>query len=353
MGVAGATLARMSEVLVTGGSGFIAGHCMLQLLAAGHVVRATLRHPQRADEVRTTLRNAGAAAMERLSFAVADLGADAGWSEAARGCDHVLHVASPFPAGIPKHEDELIRPAREGTLRVLRAARDAGVRRAVVTSSFASVGYGHPPQAAPFDETWWTNLEGGQIAAYPKSKTLAERAAWEFMAREGGALELAVVNPVGVFGPVLNGDLPASVQIVQRMLNGGVPACPRLYFGVVDVRDVADLHLRAMTDPAARGERFLATAGPSLPLIEVAATLRRHLGATARRAPRHEIPDWLVKLLANCGMRLAQAAVPELGKTKSATSDKARRMLGWQPRSREECIVASAESLLRLELVKG
>jgi dihydroflavonol-4-reductase len=341
----------MTKVLVTGGSGFIAGHCILQLLASGHAVRTTLRNPQREAGVRATLRAAGATASEQLSFGLADLNADAGWTEAVRGCEYVLHVASPFPAGIPKHEDELIQPAREGTLRVLRAARDAGVRRVVLTSSFASIGYGHPPQTAPFDETSWTNL-GGEVAAYPKSKTLAERAAWDFIAREGGALELAVVNPVGVFGPVLNGDLPASVQIVQRMLNGGVPACPRLYFGAVDVRDVADLHLRAMTDPAARDERFLAVAGPSLALIEVAETLRRHLGIAARRAPKHEIPDWLVKLFARCGMRLAQAAVPELGKVKSATAEKARRVLGWQPRGREECIVASAESLLRLGLVE-
>jgi dihydroflavonol-4-reductase len=341
----------MTKVLVTGGSGFIAGHCILQLLASGHAVRTTLRNPQREAGVRATLRAAGATASEQLSFGVADLNADAGWTEAVRGCEYVVHVASPFPAGIPKHEDELIQPAREGTLRVLRAARDAGVRRVVLTSSFASIGYGHPPQTAPFDETSWTNL-GGEVAAYPKSKTLAERAAWDFIAREGGALELAVVNPVGVFGPVLNGDLPASVQIVQRMLNGGVPACPRLYFGAVDVRDVADLHLRAMTDPAARDERFLAVAGPSLALIEVAETLRRHLGIAARRAPKHEIPDWLVKLFARCGMCLAQAAALELGKVKSATAEKARRVLGWQPRGREECIVASAESLLRLGLVE-
>jgi dihydroflavonol-4-reductase len=342
----------MSTVLVTGGSGFVAGHCILQLLAAGHAVRTTLRNPRREPEVRATLRAAGATAAEQLSFAAADLNADAGWNEAARNCDYVMHVASPFPAGIPNHEDELIVPAREGTLRVLRAARDAGVRRVVLTSSFASIGYGHPPQTAPFDETSWTDLEGGDVAAYPKSKTLAERAAWDFITREGGALELAVVNPVGVFGPVLNDDLPASVQIVQRMLGGGVPACPRLYFGAVDVRDVADLHLRAMTDPVARGERFLAVAGPSLSLLEVAATLREHLGAAARRAPRHEMPDWLVKLLANCGMRLARAALPELGKIKNATAEKARRMLGWQPRGREECIVASAESLLQRGLVK-
>jgi nucleoside-diphosphate-sugar epimerase len=341
----------MSTVLVTGGSGFIAGHCILQLLGAGHTVRATLRSAAREPEVRAVLRAAGAGA-ELLSFLVADLAADAGWAEAAHGCQYVLHVASPLPAGIPKHDDELIVPARAGTLRVLRAARDAGVRRVVLTSSFAAVGYGHPPQQQPFDEQWWTNPEGRALTAYVKSKTLAERAAWEFMAREGGALELAAVNPVGVFGPALSSDLSASLVIVQRMLNGGVPACPRLYFGVVDVRDVADLHLRAMTDPAARGERFLATAGPNVSVLEVAEMLRRKLGHAARRAPQHQIPDWLVRLMAACGLRLAQAAAPEIGINKHASSAKAQRMLGWQPRSCEESIVAAAESLLRLGLVR-
>ncbi len=343
----------MSTVLVTGGSGFIAGHCMLQLLAAGHTVRATLRSPQREAEVRATLRAAGASGDARLSFHVADLTSDAGWAAAMRGCRYVLHVASPLPAGIPRHEDEIIVPARAGTLRTLRAARDADVQRVVLTSSFAAIGYGHPAQTAPFDENRWTNLGGSQLTAYVKSKTLAERAAWDFMTREGDALELAVVNPVGVFGPALGSDLSASLQIILRMLNGGVPACPRLYLGAVDVRDVADLHLRAMTHPAARGERFLAVAGPSLSLLQVAEVLRRHLGSGARRAPRHQIPDWLVRLLAMCGHRLARAALPELGKVKNSSNDKARRLLGWQPRDREECIAASAASLQQLGLIKA
>ncbi len=338
----------MTTVLVTGGSGFIAGHCILQLLAAGYSVRATLRSMQREPAVRATLRAASASGEERLSFLAADLTADAGWAEAVRDCQYVLHVASPLPAGIPKHEDELIVPAREGTLRVLRAARDAGVRRVVLTSSFAAIGYGHPPQLAPFDESWWTNLEGRELTAYVKSKTLAERAAWEFMAQQGGTLELATVNPVGVFGPALGSDISASLEIVRRMLDGRVPACPRLYFGAVDVRDVADLHLRAMIDPAARGERFLAVAGPNLSLLQVAETLRRELGTAARRAPKYQIPDWVMKLLAACGSRLAAAALPELGKIKHSSSEKARRLLGWQARSREESIIAAAESLLRL-----
>jgi nucleoside-diphosphate-sugar epimerase len=338
----------MSTVLVTGGSGFIAGHCILQLLAAGHTVRTTLRSSRREHEVRATLRAAGVTDAGRLSFHTADLADDAGWTDAARDSEYALHVASPLPAGVPRHEDELIIPAREGTRRVLRAARDAGVRRVVLTSSFAAIGYGHAPQTAPFDETWWTNLEGRQLTAYVKSKTLAERAAWEFMAREGGSLELTSVNPVVVFGPALNTDFSASVQIIQRMLSGSVPACPRLSFGVVDVRDVADLHLRAMTHPAAHGERFLAVAGPGMSLLQIAEVLRHNLGTAARRVPRREIPDWLVKSVAACGMKLARAAAPELGKVKNASHDKARNVLGWQPRSSEASILACAESLQRL-----
>ena len=182
-----------------------------------------------------------------------------------QGCDYVLHVASPFPAGRPSHEDELIVPAREGTLRVLRAARGAGVRRVVLTSSFAAIGYGHPPRAAPFDEKDWTPPAAG-VSAYAKSKTLAERAAWDFVAGEGGGLELAVVNPVAVFGPVLGPDYSTSIQLVKRMLDGAMPGNPQLYFGVVDVRDVADLHVLAMTQEAARGERFLAVAGDFMSL---------------------------------------------------------------------------------------
>jgi dihydroflavonol-4-reductase len=338
----------MDTVLVTGGSGFIAGHCMLQLLAAGCAVRATLRDPAREAEVRAALRAAGTSEQANLSFVTVDLTADDGWLAAARDCRYVLHVASPLPAGIPKHGDDLIVPAREGTLRVLHAARDAGVKRVVLTSSFAAVGYGHVPRAAPFDETSWTNLEERQLTAYVKSKTLAERAAWDFMQSRGGALELATVNPVAVFGPALGSDISASLEIVQRMLGGRIPACPRLSFGAVDVRDVADLHLRAMTHPAARGERFLAVAGSNVSLLQVAGILRQHLGDAARRTPRHQLPDWVVKLLAACGSRVAAAAAPELGRDKHATSAKAQRLLGWQPRSREECIAAAGTSLLQL-----
>ena len=341
----------MSTVLVTGGSGFIGSHAILQLLAAGHRVRTTVRNLAREPQLRAMLREGGVEAAEQLSVFAADLEQDAGWSEAVAGCEYVLHVASPFPAGVPQHEDELIVPAREGALRVLRAARAALVKRVVLTSSFAAIGYGHPARTTPFDERDWTDLSG-RVSAYGKSKTLAERAAWDFIAREGGALELAVVNPTAVFGPVLSADYSTSILILKTMLDGGMPALPRLYFGVVDVRDVADLHLRAMTNPAARGERFIALGGECMSLAGIAQVLKRRLPAVAARVSTRELPDWLVRVAA-LRNRPAREFLPELGKLKNASNAKARQLLGWAPRSNEEAIVAAAESLVRFGLLKN
>jgi nucleoside-diphosphate-sugar epimerase len=341
----------MPTVLVTGGSGFIGSHTILQLLAAGHTVRTTVRSLAREPEVRALLQRAGAAANGSLTFFAADLERDPGWLEAAAGCDYVHHVASPFPSSVPQNENDLIVPAREGTLRVLRAARDAGVRRVVITSSFAAVGYGHPAQPAPFNESDWTDASSPDALPYVRSKTLAERAAWDFIAREGGSLELATVNPVGVFGPVLGPDLSTSVLIVQRMLQGAVPGLPKLWFGAVDVRDVASLHLLAMTHPAARGERFLAVAGDFVSMLDIANILRAHCGGAAAKVPTRQIPNWLVRLAARRDPAVQQI-LPELGKRKNATSAKAQRLLGWSPHTAEEAIVATAESLLSLNLVQ-
>lgn len=341
----------MSTVLVTGGSGFIAAHIILQLLRQGDTVRTTVRKASRELDVRAMLREGGAEPGDSLGFHVADLESDAGWAGAMEGCDYVMHVASPLPKATPKHEDELIVPAREGTLRVLRAARDAGVKRTVVTSSFAAVGYGHPQRDTPYDETSWTNLHGRKVSAYTKSKTLAEKAAWDFVEKEGNGMELSVVNPTAVLGPVLGVDLSASILMVQRMLEGAVPACPRLYFGIVDVRDVADLHLRVMTHPAARGERFLAVAGDNMAMRDVAMVLKKHLGERAAKVPTRQLPDFLVRLMARRRPEI-QEFVPELGMNKRASGDKARRVLGWQPHTNEEAILATAESLFRLGLVK-
>jgi nucleoside-diphosphate-sugar epimerase len=341
----------MSTVLVTGGSGFIGSHAIIQLLEAGHTVRTTVRNLAREGEVRAMLEAGGAGAGDRLSFFPADLNADAGWAEAVAGCDYVLHVASPFPMGQPKHEDELIVPAREGALRVLRAARDAGVKRVVLTSSFAAVGYGRPRDDGRLDETSWTNPDAPGVGAYVKSKTIAERAAWDFIEREGGALELSVVNPVAVLGPVLAADYSTSILLVERMLEGALPVAPKASFGIVDVRDVADLHIRAMTDPKAKGERFLSIAGEAMSIREVGAVLRARFGEAAAKVPTREAPNWLIRLAALVSPE-AKALLPQLGRRMNAINDKARNLLGWRPRSNEEAIVATAESLIRLGLVK-
>jgi nucleoside-diphosphate-sugar epimerase len=311
-----------------------------------------VRERRREADVRAMLKVGGAEPGDRLTFVAADLTRDEGWIEAVESCEYVLHVASPFPPGAPKDENELIVPAREGALRVLRAARDAGVRRVVMTSSFAAIGYGHPPTDRAFTEEDWTDPNASEVGAYVKSKTLAERAAWDFMAEAGGALELAVIQPVGVFGPVLGADYSTSILLVQRLMDGALPGCPRLMFGIVDVRDVAELHLRAMTHPDAAGERFLSVAGDFMTVQDIARVLRARMGAAARRVPTRVLPNWMLKLVALFDPAVAQIT-PELGRRKNASNEKARRVLGWTPRSNEDALVATAESLMRLGLLKG
>ena len=319
----------MAKVLVTGGSGFVGGHTILQLVAAGH-------------EVCTTVRSAGRKVKDARVF-VADLSHDDGWGAAVSGCDYVMHVASPLTQ---PDDGDFIGPARDGTLRVLRAARDAGVQRVVLTSSCGAIYYGYPPQKAAFTEENWTRLESDDMSPYVRSKAVAERAAWDFMSKEGGGMELAVINPAGIFGPVLGLDYAGSVDVLKRLLDG-MPGCPRIYFGMVDVRDVADLHIRAMQHPAAKGERFIAVAGRSLSMLEISRVLRARLGTAAKRAPRFELPNFVVRLAARRDPAIRQL-VPMLGKVREASSEKARRLLGWNPRGNEEIILATAESLIAL-----
>lgn len=338
-------------VLVTGGSGFIGAHCIIQLLQKGYKVRTTVRSLSREGDVRAMLREGGVEAGDDLSFVAADLTSDAGWPDAVAGCAYVLHVASPFPPALPQHEDELIIPARDGALRVLKAARDAGVKRVVLTSSFAAIGYGQKITKEPFNEENWTDPNGDDVRAYVKSKTIAEKAAWDFIANQGGALELAVVNPVGVFGPVLGPDYSTSILLVQRLMDGAMPGLPRLYFGAVDVRDVAWMHIECMTNPAAKSQRFLALAGDFLSIKDIATILKRNLGSKARRVPTVQLPDFMVRMAAARDPAVQQI-LPELGKRRNGTNEKARRLLNWTPRSNEESILATAESLIRLGLLK-
>lgn len=315
---------------------------MIELLRRGYRVRTTVRDLSREPQVRAAIA-AEVDPGDRLSVLAADLLNDEGWEEAIQGCDYVLHVASPFPPAQPKDPDELIVPAREGTLRVLRASLDAGVGRVVVTSSVAAVTGGTKPVSGPLTEENWSDPDNPKMTPYARSKTIAERAAWDSVRERGAAEKLAVVNPGAILGPVLSEDRSYSIEMIERLLRG-IPGAPRIGFSLVDVRDVADLHIRAMTSPEAGGERFLATAEFQW-MAEVAEVLRRRLGPAAAKAPTRTVPDLVVRGMAifDPGLR---SIVGQLGKKTELSSDKAKSLLGWSPRPTEDTIAECAQSLL-------
>ena len=332
--------------LVTGGSGYIAGFLIRQLIDNGWTVNTTVRSLAREEEVRGWLNVDN----NKLRFFAADLERDAGWADAMAGCNHVAHVASPFPLGVPKHADELVVPAREGALRALRFAKAAGVGRFVLTSSMAAIAYGHGKGRELYDEADWTNLDNPAVMPYPRSKTVAERAARDWVAAEGGGMEFASVNPAAVFGPLLSDDLSTSIELVKQLLQGKVPMCPDIGFGIIDVRDVADLHYRALTAPDVQDERYVCS-GPFLKMIEVAELLRANLGEQARKVPKRKMPDWLLKLLALMRPELKQL-VAELGNVRGGDSRHAMQTLDWTMRPPEEAILATAHSLIERGIVK-
>lgn len=333
-------------VLVTGGSGFVGLQCILQLLQQGYQVRTTLRSVTKKDKVIAALNNGGLKDFDTLSFIEADLTADKNWGEAMLGCTYVLHVASPIGLELPKHEDDMIRPAVDGTLRVLKAARDAGVKRVVMTSNFGAVGYSHKDKSTLITEECWTNPNEKGLSPYNKSKVLAERAAWNFMAKEGGTLELTVINPMGIFGPALNADLSSGFGLLKQVITGAMKAIPNITLGIVDVRDVADLHLRAMVNPVAAGQRYLCLAGGTLSLPQIARLLKQKMPDATKNAGTKTMPDWLVRLVALFS-RKAKSIVPLLGVYRNASNQKAKTQLGWQPRANDEAILATAESLIK------
>lgn len=345
-----ANLNNNKPVLVTGGSGFIAVHCILKLLQQGYTVRTTLRSLSRQDEVKQMLKVGGISSFDNLSFIEANLSDDKNWDEAVKGCEYVLHVASPTPAIKFKHEDELINPAKNGVLRVLKASRNANVKRVVLTSAFGAIGVGHKNRTTPYTENDWSNLDAN-VHPYQKSKTIAEKTAWDFIKNDGGNLELSTVNPVGVMGPILGADYSHSHQMIRQMLEGEIKACPKITSCYVDVRDVADLHLLAMTHPKAKGERFLATAGNALSMLDVAKILKRRLGDDAKKVPTKELPNWLLRIAALRNPSL-KMLVTLLGQYMQGSGEKAKKLLNWSPGSSEDAIVATAESLLRLGLIK-
>jgi dihydroflavonol-4-reductase len=332
--------AMVETVLVTGGTGFIGGWCIQGLLERGYRVRTTVRSLAKEASIRAAVASADADG--RLTLVVADLTDDAGWDAAMAGCDYVLHVASPLGGGA-NAPDDFTAPARDGTLRVLRAATKAGVKRVVMTSAAATA---RPPLGsdAVADETVWSDPGDRKWDPYRLSKILAERAAWDFMASAGRRTELTTVLPGAVFGPVLNRESISSVRIIQGLLHGRPPGLPRLGFWIVDVRDLADVHIAAMTAPEAAGQRFLAT-GDFMWMADMADALRAGLGDRGAKVPTRRLPDVFVRALALFNPQM-KMLVKDLGKRNRVTSAKARRVLGFSPRPAATTMVECAESLL-------
>ena len=333
-------------VLVTGGTGFVGSHCIFQLLSKGYNVKTTLRSLARKNKVLEMLQTGGLTQFANLEFYETDLAQDANWDTAAKDCTYILHVASPIGLELPKDENDFILPAVQGTLRVLHAAKNAGVKRVVMTSNFGAVGYSHKDTTRIITEDEWTDPNEKDLSVYNKSKVLAERAAWNFIQTEHSKLEFAAINPMAIFGPSLGPDLSSGFVLLKRLLDGSMRAIPNMTLGIVDVRDLADLHIRAMTNPSANGQRFLALSGGIMSLPEIAVLLKDKLGTKAKNISTRRLPDWIVRVAALFSPT-ARNLVPQLGRYRNASNEKAKKLLGWQPRTNEEAILATAESLIR------
>ncbi len=339
-------------VVVTGGSGFIAVHIILQLLQQGYAVRTTVRSLKKTALIHEMLTNGGVTNFTDLSVVEADLTSDNGWVEAVAGATYVIHPASPTPTLNFKNEDEMIRPAVDGVLRVMRAARDAGVKRFVLTSAYGAIFGGHQNRTTPYTEKDWTDLSAKNIHPYQKSKTMSEHAAWDFIKREDQGMELATVNPVAVMGPVLSSDYSHSNIQIQDLLEGKTKAVPKVDSGYVDVRDVASLHILAMTSPKAAGQRFLATTGETLSMLDVADILREAFPQFAPKLPTKTMPNALIKAAALTNPMLKMVALI-VGQYAGTSNEKAVSMLNWHPRSAREAIIATAQSMIDLGIVKA
>lgn len=337
------------RVLLTGISGFLGGHVALALLRAGFAVRGSLRDPGRAGRARDALQHAGAD-ISRLEFVTLNLMRDDGWREAAEGCRYLQHVASPLVIRMPEDRNDLIRPAVEGTRRALEAALASGVERMVLTSSAAAIMYGHPPErTVPFTEADWSRTDGAGVSAYTESKTRAELEAWSIMEAAGRRDDLAVINPTVVLGPLLDEDPGTSAILVKRLLDGTAPAAPRFSFGIVDVRDVAALHVNAMLAPRAGGQRCLASAG-TVRLIDLGRALRSRFPRYSGRIPRFELPDWAARLYALFD-RDMHDNLGSLGVVRPIDATRAHGLLGRPFIPPAEAAAATAQSLIDRHLV--
>lgn len=342
-------MAKPKTVLVSGGSGFLGGWCVVELLRRDYEVRTTVRSLSKEAEVRSRTASQVPDADDRLTVLAADLTSDDGWAEAVAGCDYVLHVASPFPPSRPKDPDELIVPAREGTLRVLGAALDAGVERVVVTSSVAAIGASANGASGPLTEDDWTDETDPSVTAYPQSKTIAERAAWDLAREKNAEDRLAVVNPGAIIGPVLSEDRSYSIEVVERLLQG-MPGTPNIGFSCVDVRDIVDLEIRAMLSPDAGGKRFIAV-DRFLWMAEIAEMLRERLGPAASKVPTRKVPNIAVRVMAVFDPSLRQVT-GQLGKRQEYSHERAASVLGWSPRPAADSVADCGQSLIDAGVVE-
>ncbi|AUD06077.1 SDR family oxidoreductase [Spirosoma pollinicola] len=336
-----------TTVLVTGGTGALGVHCILQLLDKGYRVKTTIRSINKKNVVIEMLKTGGITSADNLTFIEADLTKDTNWDQAMNGCQYVLHIASPTHADAKVSEDQMIRPAVEGTLRVLKAARKAGIKRVIMTSSFGAVGFSNKKQNSETTEADWTDPHEKGLSAYEKSKTLAEQAAWNFIRQEGGGLELATINPVAIFGPSLGASKSPSLGILTFLLAGSMKAIPDIELNVVDIRDVADLHIRAMTNPDAKGQRFIATADGKISMPEIALLLKNKRSDVAQKVPTGILPNWVLSIVALFNAQ-AKQSVALLAINRNVSNAKARNVLGWTPRAtQEDAILASMDSIIQ------
>jgi len=339
-------------VLVTGGNGFVATQIILQLLQKSYNVKTTLRSVSSKNKLIDTLKSNGITTFDNLLFVEADLSKDDNWDEAMKCCDYVLSVASPVFFTIPKDESEVIRPAVEGIVRVLRAARNANVKRVVMTSNFGAVGFSNKNLNTATTETNWTDLNEKGLSSYEKSKLLAERAAWDFIKREGGNLEFATINPVAILGPSLSAHISGSFGLLEHLLDGSMKAIPNIPLNIVDVRDVADLHIRAMTNPNANGHRFIASADGQITLPEIAALLKSKKTDVSKKVSTKILPNWVIYLAALFNKQAKEAALL-LRMSRNVSNINAKKILDWKPlANNEEAILASINSMIKFEIIK-
>lgn len=339
-------------VLVTGGTGFLGAQCVFQSLQKGYNVKTTVRSINKKKEVIETLKTAGITSFDKLAFVETSLTEDDNWNEAVKDCKYVLSVASPVFFTVPKNENEVIRPVVDGVLRVLKAARNAGVKRVVMTSNFGAVGFSNKNLNTETTEADWTDPNEKGLSAYEKSKLLAEWAAWDFIRKEGGNLEFVAINPVAILGPSLGTHISGSFELLKRLLDGSMKAVPNIPLNIVDVRDVADLHVRAMTNPDAKGQRFIASADGKISLPEIAVLLKNKMPAAAKKVSARILPDWVLKFAALFNEQ-AKHAAPLLSINRNVSNEKAKRILGWTPvANNEQIVLASVESMIKFGIVK-